>query len=65
MPPTGDSRIDGMNAHAITVPYSADDPVRFSKYKGSANLNVALPNREMICPMTTNVKSLEKSFCSI
>ena len=62
MPPTGDNIIDGIKAHAITVPYSADDPVRFSRYKGSANLNVAFPNSEMICPITTNVKSFEKSF---
>ncbi len=62
MPPTGESRIAGMIAHAVTVPKTADDPVSFKRYSGSANRRAALPNREMICPITTNVKSLENNF---
>ena len=31
MPPIGDNRIVGINANAITVPYKADDPVRFNR----------------------------------
>ena len=52
----------GTKAQAVTVPYRADDPVRFNRYRGSANRMVALPNREIIWPMTTNVKSFENSF---
>ena len=31
-------------------------------YNGNANLIVAFPNKEIIWPMTTNVKSFENSF---
>lgn len=30
-PPIGDNRIVGIKAQAVTVPYSADEPVRFNK----------------------------------
>ena len=62
MPPIGESRIEGRKAHAVTVPYSAEEPVRFNKYKGNANRNVAFPNKEMICPMTTKIKSFENNL---
>ena len=65
MPPMGDSKMAGTKAQAVTVPYRADDPVRFSRYRGSANRMVALPNRETIWPITTSVKSLENSFSFI
>ena len=62
IPPTGDSRMDGIKAQAVTAPYRAEEPVRFRRYKGNANLTVALPKREMIWPMTTRVKSFVNSF---
>jgi transketolase len=40
--------MEGINAHAVTVPYSAEEPVRFSRYSGRANRIAALPNREII-----------------
>ena len=58
IPPTGDSSRAGRKAHAVTVPYRAEEPVRFNRYSGSANRMVALPNRDIIWPMTTRVKSL-------
>ncbi len=57
IPPTGDKSIAGINAHAVTVPKSAEEPVWFSKYRGIANLIAAFPNNEIICPITTNTKS--------
>ena len=65
IPPTGDSRMAGIKAHAVTVPYSVDEPVRFNKYNGNANLIAALPNKDIICPIMTNMKSFENNFCSI
>jgi hypothetical protein len=62
MPPTGESRIAGMTAHAVTVPKTADDPVSFKRYSGIANRSAALPNKDIICPMTTSIKSLENNF---
>ena len=52
-PPTGDNRIAGTKAHAITVPYSTDEPVQFNKYNGNANRMAALPKSEMISDLLT------------
>ena len=65
MPPTGETRTEGIKAQAVTVPKSAAEPVRFIRYSGSANRIVALPNSEIIWPITTSVKSLVKSFLFI
>ena len=61
-PPSGDMISSGRNASADTRPYKAGDWEIFSRWSGRANLTTALPNREMICPMTTSVKSLENPF---
>ncbi len=65
IPPTGDSSTMGRKAQAVTAPYSAEEPVLFNRYSGSAKRSAALPNREIIWPMTTSVKSFENNFCFI
>ena len=52
-----------MKAAAPTAPSRAGDPVCRSRYRGRAKRRMALPNREMICPITTRVKSrLNRGF---
>jgi len=56
----------GRKEDAVTIPKRDAEPVSLKRYRGSANLNIALPNIEMICPITTSVKFLLNSFvCSI
>lgn len=47
------------------MPNRDADPVSFNRYRGSANLRMELPNREMICPITTREKSLVNSLSFI
>ena len=56
-PPMGEHSTAGRNAAAPTAPNSPADPVCRSRYSGNAKRKMALPKREMICPMTTRVKS--------
>jgi hypothetical protein len=50
-------RIIGRKEQAFTAPKRGMEPVSRSRYKGRAKWRMALPNREMICPMTTRAKS--------
>ncbi len=56
-PPMGEHSTAGINAAAPTAPNRAGDCVCRSRYSGRAKRRMALPNREMTCPMTTRVKS--------
>ena len=42
-----------------TTPSTAADPVTSKRCTGRAKRTTALPNNEMICPITTRIKSLE------
>ena len=47
----------GTNAAAEHRPNRLREPVMSSRYSGRTNRSTALPSREMICPITTKVKS--------
>ncbi len=56
-PPRGVSTTMGTNAAAEHRPNRLREPVTSSRYSGRTNRSTALPSREMICPITTKVKS--------
>ncbi len=62
IPPIGTSTIIGIKAQAETNPNRAADFVSFNRYSGSANRKIELPNNDIICPITTIVKSLFHIF---
>lgn len=62
MPPTIDKTTIGKNEQAVTSPKRVEEPVSFKRYYGRAKRKIALPKRDIICPITTRVKSRLKSF---
>ena len=61
-PPMGVSTTYGNQAHAITAPIAADEPVRLSTYKGKANHSTALPKSDITWAATNARNLLPKSM---
>ena len=59
-PPRGERRTVGTMARARMLPNTAAEPVRESTCRDREKRRMALPNREMIWPMTIRVKSRRK-----
>lgn len=55
-PPKGESRIVGRMETARIVAKMEALPLTFNTYRESEKRRIALPNREMICPMIMSLK---------